>query len=159
MAIFGMAGNFFLNALSFLAVLWALMRIDYPEEKLSRHQSMWDSLQGGFVYLRSNPQMYVAVWMAAFCFFGFPFITFCSVLRESAIACRRKRLGWLLACSGVGSVLGAMTIAISGVIRHRGRVLTGCGVVFFAAIIRIQLYSHVLPSRRFWHSSRASAES
>ncbi len=30
MALFGMAGNFSLNGLSFLAVLWALVRIEYP---------------------------------------------------------------------------------------------------------------------------------
>jgi MFS family permease len=143
MAIFGMAGNFFLNALSFLAVLWALTRIDYPEEKLSRHQSMWNSLQGGFVYLRSNPQMYVMIWMTAFAsFFGFPFITFIPYFAKVQLHAGESGLGWLLACSGVGSVLGAMTIAISGVIRHRGRVLAGCGVVFFAAIIGFS-YSHV----------------
>ena len=65
MVLFGMAGNFFLNGVSFLAVLWALVRIDYPEEKLRRHQSMWDSLRGGFAYLRSNRQMYVLIWMTA----------------------------------------------------------------------------------------------
>ena len=143
MAIFGMAGNFFLNALSFLAVLWALMRIDYPEEKLSRHQSMWESLHGGFAYLRSNLQMYVIVWMTAFAsFFGFPFITFIPYFAKVQLHAGESGLGWLLACSGVGSVLGAMTIAISGVIRHRGRVLAGCGVVFFAAIIGFS-YSQV----------------
>src|ERR1700757_3763419 len=45
MVLLGMAGNFFLNGVSFLAVLWALGHIRYPEERLSRHQSMWDSLQ------------------------------------------------------------------------------------------------------------------
>jgi MFS family permease len=143
MAIFGMAGNFFLNGLSFLAVLWALVRIKYPEENLSHHQSMWDSLQGGFAYLRSNRQMYVMIWMTAFAsFFGFPFITFIPYFAKVQLHAGESGLGWLLACSGVGSVLGAMTIAISGVIRHRGRVLTGCGVVFFAAIIGFS-YSHV----------------
>src|SRR5579859_6961605 len=34
MAAFGMAGNFLLNSLSFVAVLWALVRIDYPKEDL-----------------------------------------------------------------------------------------------------------------------------
>ena len=64
-------------ALSFLAVLWALVRIQYPEEDLSRHQSLWDSLAGGFAYLRSNRQMFVMIWMTAFAsFFGFPFLTF-----------------------------------------------------------------------------------
>lgn len=143
MAIFGMAGNFFLNGFSFLAVLWALMRIDYPKEELILHQSMWDSLHGGFAYLRSNRQMYVLVWMTVFAsFFGFPFITFIPYFAKVQLNAGERGLGWLLACSGLGSVLGAMTIAISGVIRHRGRVLSGCGIVFFAAIIGFS-YSHV----------------
>src|SRR5579863_6562262 len=36
MALLGMAGNFFLNGVSFLAVLWALVRIEYPQEKPAR---------------------------------------------------------------------------------------------------------------------------
>jgi predicted MFS family arabinose efflux permease len=136
MELLGIAGNFFLNALSFVAVLWALVKIEYPEEKLSRHQSMWGSLHSGFAYLRSNRQMYVLVWMTAFAsFFGFPFITFIPYFAKVQLNAGESGLGWLLACSGCGSVLGAMTIAVSGVIRHRGRVLTGCGVVFFSAII------------------------
>ena len=43
-------------------------------------------------------------------------------------------LGWLLAASGFGAVLGAMTVAVSGMIRRRGVVLTFAGVVFFLAI-------------------------
>lgn len=136
MVLFGMAGNFLLNGFSFLAVLWALVRIDYPEEKLGRHETMWNSLHGGFAYLRSNRQMYVLIWMTAFAsFFGFPFITFIPYFAKVQLNAGESGLGWLLACSGCGSVLGAMTVAVSGVIRHRGRVITGCGVVFFAAII------------------------
>ena len=149
MVLFGMAGNFFLNGVSFLAVLWALVHIDYPEEKFGRHQSMWDSLQGGFAYLRSNRQMYVMIWMTAFAsFFGFPFITFIPYFAKVQLNAGESGLGWLLACSGVGSVLGAMTIAISGVIRHRGRVLAGCGVIFFAAIIGFS-YSHIFVLSQF----------
>ena len=149
MVLFGMAGNFLLNGVSFLAVLWALVHIDYPEEKLGRHQSMWDSLHGGFAYLRSNRQMYVMIWMIAFAsFFGFPFITFIPYFAKVQLHAGESGLGWLLACSGVGSVLGAMTIAISGVIRHRGRVLTGCGVLFFAAIIGFS-YSHIFVVSQF----------
>ncbi len=123
----------------------------------SRHQSMWDSLHGGFAYLRSNRQMFVLVWMTAFAsFFGFPFITFIPYFAKVQLNAGESGLGWLLACSGVGSVLGAMTIAISGVIRHRGRVLTGCGVVFFAAIIGFS-YSHVFALSQAWRFSRASA--
>jgi predicted MFS family arabinose efflux permease len=143
MVLFGMAGNFLLNAVSFLAVLWALVHIEYPEEQLNRHQGMWESLHGGFTYLRSNRQMYVLVCMTAFAsFFGFPFITFIPYFAKVQLNAGESGLGWLLACSGCGSVLGAMTIAISGNIRHRGRVLTGFGVAFFSAIIGFSYSRH-----------------
>jgi|HubBroStandDraft_5_1064220.scaffolds.fasta_scaffold11438_3 MFS family permease len=143
MALVGVAGNFFLNGLSFLAVLWALMRIQYPEEKPARHESMWCSLRAGFMYLRGERQMLVLVWMTAVVsFLGIPFLTFIPYFAKVQLHAGETGLGWLMACSGLGAVLGAVTVAARGVIRHRGAVLTGCGVVFFLAIIGFS-YSHV----------------
>jgi MFS family permease len=142
MVLFGVAGNFFLNGVSFLAVLWALMHIRYPDEILRRHESMWASLRGGFAYLQSNKQMLVLIWMTvAASFLGFPFLTFIPYFAKVQLNAGESGLGWLLACSGLGAVLGAMTVAVAGVIRHRGRVLTGAGILFFASIIGFS-YSH-----------------
>src|SRR5579859_1712026 len=77
MVLLGVAGNFFLNGLSFLAVLWALVRIRYPEEQKARRESMLSSLRGGFRYLNSQRQMRVLMGMTAVVsFLGLPFITF-----------------------------------------------------------------------------------
>ncbi len=142
MALLGVAGNFFLNGVSFLAVLWALTRIRYPEERPARHESMWASLQGGFTYLRSEPQMLVLVWMTVVVsFLGIPFITFIPYFAKVQLQAGASGLGWLLASSGTGAVLGAVTVAAMGVLRHRGAVVTVGGVVFFAAIIGF-CYSH-----------------
>jgi MFS family permease len=142
MAAFGVAGNFFLNGVSFLAVLWALVRIKYPDEKPARHESMWSSLRGGFAYLHENKQMLVLMWMTvAASLFGFPFLTFIPYFAKVQLNAGESGLGWLLASSGLGAVLGAMTVAVAGMIRHRGRVLTLSGVAFFLAIIGF-CYSH-----------------
>jgi len=136
MAAFGVAGNFFLNGVSYLAVLWALTRIEYPDEKPARHESMWASLRGGFAYLHENKQMLVLVWMTvATSLFGFPFLTFIPYFAKVQLNAGESGLGWLLAASGFGAVLGAMTVAIAGMIRHRGHVLTFAGIIFFLAII------------------------
>jgi predicted MFS family arabinose efflux permease len=136
MEIFGVAGNFFLNGVSFLAVLWALTHIEYPDEKPARHESMWDSLRGGFAYLHENKQMLILIWMTvAASLFGIPFLTFIPYFAKVQLNAGESGLGWLLAASGFGAVLGAMTVAIAGMIRHRGRVLTVAGVIFFLAII------------------------
>ena len=142
MALFGVAGNFFLNGVSFLAVLWALTRIRYPVEPMPREESMWASLQGGFAYLRSEPQMLVLLWMtAAASLLGIPFLTFIPYFAKVQLHSGESGLGWLMAASGFGAVLGAMTVATLGVIRHRGVVVTVCGVLFFSSIIGFS-YSH-----------------
>jgi predicted MFS family arabinose efflux permease len=136
MAVFGVAGNFFLNGVSFLAVLWALTHIEYPDEKPARHESMWASLRGGFAYLHENKQMLMLMWMTvAASLFGIPFLTFIPYFAKVQLNAGESGLGWLLAASGFGAVLGAMTVAIAGMIRHRGRVLTVAGTIFFLAII------------------------
>ncbi|HEU5457021.1 MAG TPA: MFS transporter [Terracidiphilus sp.] len=138
MAIFGVAGNFFLNGVSFLAVIAALTRIRYPEAERSHQESVWQSLRSGFAYLHSERQMRVLVYMTAVVsFLGIPFLTFIPYFAKVQLNLGASGLGWLLACSGLGAVLGAMTIAVKGVIRRRGQVLTGCGILFFAAIIGI----------------------
>lgn len=136
MVLFGVAGNFFLNGVSFLAVLFALTRIRYPETNLTRHESMWTSLRGGFAYLHAQRQMLVLMWMTvSVSLLGIPFLTFIPYFAKVQLNAGESGLGWLLAASGLGAVLGAMTVAVAGMIRRRGVVLTFAGVVFFLAII------------------------
>jgi MFS family permease len=136
MAMVGVAGNFFLNGVSFLAVLWALTRIRYPEQEPSHYPGLFLSLREGFAYVRGNPQMRVLVWMTAIAsFFGIPFITFIPYFARIQLRVGETGLGWLMAASGLGAVLGAVTVAALGTLRHRGMVVTAGGVVFFSAII------------------------
>jgi MFS family permease len=147
MALFGMAGNFFLNGLSFLAVLWALTRIRYPEQEQRNHPSYMTSMRQGFNYLRQQPQMYVLVWMVAVVsFLVFPFITFIPFFARMQLHVGETGLGWLMAASGLGAVFGAVTVAARGTIRHRGRVLVIAGMIFFSAVIGL-CYSQI-----FWLS-------
>jgi MFS family permease len=142
MALVGVAGNFFLNGLSFLAVLWALTRIRYPEEVERRHLSLLGSLRQGFGYLRGQPQMRILLLMTAVVsFLGIPFITFIPYFARMQLHTGETGLGWLMAASGLGAVLGAVTVAAMGTLRHRGVVITFGGLVFFTVIICV-CYSH-----------------
>ncbi len=136
MAVLGMAGNFFLNGLSFLAVLWALTRIQYPEDEPRRHPSFFTSLRQGFSYLHGHAQMLVLIWMTAVVsFLVIPFITFIPFFAKIQLHTGESGLGWLMAASGLGAVLGAVTIAALGTFRHRGKVVVIAGMFFFFAII------------------------
>jgi len=142
MALFGMTGNFFLNGVSFLAVLFALTRIKYPEQEASHYPGFFKSLRQGFAYLHKRKQMLVLVWMtAAASLLGIPFITFIPYFVRVQLHAGETGLGWLLAASGLGAVLGAVTVAARGTLRHRGAVVTLGGLFFFSAII-LFCYSH-----------------
>ena len=136
MAAFGVAGNFFLNALSFTAVLFALTRIRYPEEKLVRHESLYASLISGFRYVRSIPQMYVLMWMITVSsFLSIPFLTFIPYFAKIQLRVGESGLGLLMAASGTGAVLGAITVAWKGAMRHRGRIIAFCGGGVMAVVV------------------------
>ena len=132
MVLIGVAGNFFLNGLSFLAVLWALARIRYPEEKPARRESMLRSLRAGLVYVHSQPQMYVLMWLiGVVSFLAIPFLTFIPYFARDELHAGASGLGWLMAASGAGAVLGAVNVAWWGSIRRRGPLvaLVGAGVM------------------------------
>jgi len=142
MALVGVAGNFFLNGVSFLAVLWALTRIRYPEPEPSHYSGFFSSLREGFAYVRGNKQMRVLVWMTGWVsFLGIPFLTFIPYFARIQLHTDETGLGWLMAASGLGAVCGAITVAALGKLSHRGAVVTFGGVVFFSAIIGF-CYSH-----------------
>jgi MFS family permease len=149
MAMVGVAGNFFLNGISFLAVLFALTRIEYPEQEASHYPGLLNSLGEGFAYVRANKQMRVLVWLVGSAsFFAIPFLTFIPYFARIQLHSDETGLGWLMAASGLGAVVGAVTVAALGTLRHRGRVVTVAGVVFFSAIIGF-CYSHIFALSQF----------
>jgi len=48
-----------------------------------------------------------------------------------------------MAASGLGAVLGAVTVAARGTLRHRGRVVTIGGIVFFSPSSPSVIHTHL----------------
>jgi MFS family permease len=143
MAWFGMAGNFFLNGFSFLAVLWPLHRMRYPPERQERHGSMLKSLHDGIVYVRQSPEMRAIVMLiASASLLLLPFLTFIPYFAKNVLHTGERGLGLLMACSGIGALLAAAVIAYFGRIRWRGRVIVFAGLFVMTAVI-VFCYSHI----------------
>ena len=143
MALMGVAGNFFLNGLSFLAVLFALTRIRYPVEKEPREESMLASLRAGFRYVRGRPQMFVLVGMIAVSsLLTMPFLVFIPYFARVQLGAGASGMGWLFGASGAGAVMGAITVAWLGNVRRRGWVISLCGAGVMAAVV-VFCYTHI----------------
>lgn len=136
MAWLGIAGNFFLNGLSFLAVIFAIFRMRYVKETMARKESMWTSLRAGLRYVHSNKSMWAMVILAAIIsIFVMPFLTFIPWFAKNALHTTASGLGLLMACSGLGAFIGALVIAHTGKQRHRGRWIVIDGLVAMAGLI------------------------
>ena len=111
---FGIATAYFLNALSFVAVIFSLLIIHYRPQPRPEgpRMSAVEGLRAGIAHTRERPHVRIILLQIALaCAFLFPFMAILSpfyvkeVLHEGAGV-----LGALWAMSGVGSLLGAMAL-------------------------------------------------
>ena len=141
---FGIAWCFGLNALSFVAVLWGLLRIKLPVPAMTSnvrlsvtgvHELLERSSAGAAEGLRhlAKPgpvrDLLALVTMGAV--LGGPFLTIMPVIARDQLGLGAGGYGTLLATVGVGGLLGALLVA--GPISHaanKGRVLMTAGLAF-----------------------------
>lgn len=134
----GVAGAFYLNAASFVAVLYCLALMRFPQRQ-PRHESgsMLSELAGGLGYLAGKPMLRTLVILALVPFvLGMPYMTMLTVFASDVLQVGGGGLGLLTACSGVGAVTGALWVASQA---HRVKLghLMLVGMICFGATICI----------------------
>jgi MFS family permease len=132
----GVAGNFFLNGLSFLAVIFVLTQIRYPTRDTPPEGHLWDKLKQGFAYALGHSLMQPLVILTAIAsLLGIPYLVFVPYFARDVLHTDERGLGLLMACSGLGAFFGALTIAYRTKIRRRGQFVVRAGSGFFLAIV------------------------
>ena len=136
MAAVGVSGNFFLNGLSFLAVIIALTQIRYKEEIAPGEGHFLLKLKEGFAYVFARKEMSSLVLLVSIAsLLALPYLVFVPYFARDVLHSDERGLGILMACSGIGSFFAAGTIAYLGKVGRRGRFVVGAAFGFFAAII------------------------
>jgi predicted MFS family arabinose efflux permease len=119
----GAAWCFGLNGASFIAVIISLMLVRLKFEPKSSAESILSSMKQGFGFIRKQGAMEGLIALA-FCMtaFAFPLIIFLPVFAKDVFHQGPTTFTILLACSGLGSVAGALTVAALGNVRNKGRI-------------------------------------
>ncbi len=136
---FGMAGNFFVNGISFLAVLVALAAIHYPPGAAAEgHSQVWRDLADGFRYVHRESLMRALLTVTSLVsLLALPYFVFVPYFARDVLRLDARHFGLLMAASGLGALLGATFMAYRHP-RHRGRVVLGfassvaLGIVLFS---------------------------
>jgi MFS family permease len=130
LALTGAGWCFFLNAVSFLAVIWTLIVMDVPALPAKARPSPLRSLVEGLGYVRRNPTIFALLMMAAIpSMFALPYQQMLPAFAESVLSAGPSGLGLLQSAAGLGALGGALTIASLGSRRN--------GTLMLAAVLAL----------------------
>ena len=133
----GSAGCFFLNGLSFLALLFALTRLNLKRPAGDSVTGIWKPMLNGFRYIRSRPDLSMLlglVSMVSLC--AIPYINLAPYFARDILHMGPEGLGYLMGSSGVGAIAGALLLSRSGGRERKGlRVLFGVWTIFTSLIV------------------------
>jgi MFS family permease len=145
----GVAGCFYVNGASFIAVIvgLALMRISF-EPKTGASESIFTDMLDGLRYIGKNREVLILISMVGiFSVFGMPYAMLMPVFAKSILMAGPKGYGILMSATGIGALAGALTLATLGDFRHKGRFVLIGSVVF---VVFLDLFA---VSRLLWLSA------
>jgi MFS family permease len=137
LAFFGPAFNFGVNALSYLAVLLGLWRIDpgrlHRADRPERFASVRSSLAEGIRYaLRTPTVLWPLVLLGGMATFAMNFQTLLPLFARNTLGLGAEGYGALFAVMGAGSLLGSLGLAFAGSRRPMLVLMVGSGAAFLA---------------------------
>jgi predicted MFS family arabinose efflux permease len=139
LAKWGTGTCFAVNALSFVAVIVALWRIELPPAKTTT-ETLGESLRAGLRHVRESPVLSVLTALGlAGSFFAFPLLTYLPVIAGDVLKTGAEGFSLLLSSFGAGAIGGAVATAQRGHAPRRGRLMLATlalyGVAALAAVL------------------------
>ncbi len=140
----GASWCFGLNALSFVAVIFSLLRLKIDFNPPRTGESILTGMKQGVSFIRSRHMEKLI--LIAFCMtaLGVPMITFLPVFAKNIFHGNEMTYTWLLACSGLGSIAGALIVAALGNVQRKGRIALGMLILLGIGIMGVALSKSVI---------------
>jgi len=112
-ATLGIAGCFFLNAVSFVALIATLVLMELPAWEISgKRAGLWLEIKEGFQYLRGNSQLFAVVALSyVVAMIGAPYATFVPVFATNVLHVGPTGFGLLMSAPGIGATAAALWLA------------------------------------------------
>jgi MFS family permease len=151
----GVVGCFFLNGVSYLAIVAAYlaMRLPTVPERAER-KPMWHETLEALRYVRGHRILRaVIVLVTVVSLFGWPYSVLLPVFARDVLHVDARGYGFLMAANGVGALVGALTLASLGDSPHKRKLFYG-GLFGFCIMICVFALSYV-----YWLSAGALAGS
>jgi MFS family permease len=153
--VIGLAGCFFLNGLSYVAVVAAYLAMRLPATApRETRESLWHETLEAFRYVRSNRTLRAIISLITIVsLFGWPYSVLLPVFARDVLHTGVKGYGFLMAANGIGALVGALMLASLGDSPHKRKLFFG-GLYGFSIMLFVFALAKV-----YWLSAAALAGS
>jgi MFS family permease len=136
----GLSACFFANAISYLAVIGSLVRMDAQASRVPVLVPVLAAMREGFRYVFGHrwPRALVII-VATFSIFGFSFVPLMSVFARDALDLDASGYGAMVASIGIGAVGAAFFMAAFGDRVRQSRLVLGSSTLFGAVLLAASL--------------------
>jgi len=134
---------YYINAASFLAVIFALFLIgDVPQKAAERTKAVsWESIREGIQFILNKPIILSTMLLDFVATFFASANTLMPIVAVDILKVGVLQYGWLSAAQSVGAVTAALIVSQISEIRKQGPIFLGAVVVFGAATVIFGLSS------------------
>ena len=146
----GVTGCFFLNGVSYLAVVGAYLAMRLPAvPQRTERKPMWHETLEALRYVRSHRVLRTVISLVTVVsLFGWPYSVLLPVFARDVLHVDASGYGYLMAANGVGALLGALSLASLGDSPHKRKLFYGglfgfCGMLCVFALSRVYWLSAV----------------
>ncbi len=144
---FGEGWCFFANAVSYIAVITGLLMMEIEPRKTEPHARMVEHIAEGFRYAeRTAPVRALLLLIGLVSLVGIPYTVLMPIFADKILHGGVWGLGLLMGATGVGAVLGALTLASRTGVRGLGRIAAISSGAFGLCLIVFSF------STNFWFS-------
>lgn len=134
----GIPACFYLNAISFVAVIFALWKIEARGTLSTKQKDFFREIADGWNFVTGEkPVLYIILLVSLFSLFGLPFYTLLPVLAGGILNMGAKGLSFLVASAGAGSLLGALMLAFRGNVEREDIFIPFSAITFSTAVLAL----------------------
>jgi MFS family permease len=157
--LFGLAGCFYVNGLSFIAVVVSLrmVRIEpglhalgAPAHSVRDRRALWQDLLAGFRYVRNRPRVFSLLMISSLnSLFGAPYFALIPIYARDVFHLGASGLASLMGTAGAGAFCGAAMLTILGDFRRKGWAVLGGSFGFGVCVVAFALSTRLMFSYLF----------
>ena len=137
----GMSGCFYINGISFLAVIIALLliKINGGSKRDSKNTVIKDLLEGLRFIKKSRTILILITMVGITSLFGISYMILMPIFANDILKVGVKGLGMLMSAAGLGAVIAGLLLARLGDFKYKGKLIILSSIIFSISLVLFSL--------------------